>query len=194
MAARVAEGYVLTADDDLAYPRDYVETLLAGVERYRRRAVVGIHGAVLPLGKPVRTWGEYLGRRRVHRFEAGLAVDLPVHYVGTGTAGYHTDTIRVDWRALDHRRMADLHLAVLAQERGVPMVCLARPDGWLRDGDAATETAIWSDALGDEELQGRMLAVLGRCPDWALHRPGRPAIRAAALDLVRAERPGSGER
>ena len=185
MAGRVGEGYVLTADDDLAYPRDYVETLLAGIERYRRRAIVGIHGVTFPLGAPVAGWQEYLDRRRVHPFRRGLAVDLPAHMLGTGTAGYHADTIRVDWTAFDHLKMVDLHLAVLAQRRALPLVCLARPEGWLTEPAAGDDGGIWSQVVDREELQGKILEVLAGCPDWVLHRPGLPAIRAADLDLVR---------
>ena len=62
------EGYVLTVDDDIIYPPDYVESHLTWLKAYDNKAITGFHGAVLPVGAPIKTWREYKEKRRVHWF------------------------------------------------------------------------------------------------------------------------------
>src|ERR1700751_3970405 len=38
------DGYHLTCDDDLIYPKDYIEKIINGIENNNRKAVVGFHG------------------------------------------------------------------------------------------------------------------------------------------------------
>ena len=39
--------YYLACDDDIIYPPDYAERMVAAIEQYGRRALVGCHGALL---------------------------------------------------------------------------------------------------------------------------------------------------
>ena len=57
-----AGSYYVTLDDDLAYPADYVRTLLLAIEKYGRQAVVGVHGVLEEEGVAHRD----AGQRRCH--------------------------------------------------------------------------------------------------------------------------------
>ena len=65
---RGTEGYILTADDDIDYPHDYVERMVHEVEAHQRKAMVGVHGAALPYGPPFTRWSQYANMRRSHVF------------------------------------------------------------------------------------------------------------------------------
>lgn len=121
-------GIHLVCDDDIAYPDDYVEQLLAGIERYERRAVVGFHANVLR-----EPFADYMRTRTIIHMSRGVAADVGVHVLGTGTAAYHSSTIRV--RPEDFRvpNMADVWFALLGQRQQVPFVQLRREAGWLQE-------------------------------------------------------------
>ena len=127
-AAGQHTGIHLLCDDDIAYPDDYVEQLLAGIERYERRAVVGFHANMLR-----EPFADYLRTRTIIHMSRGVAADVGVHVLGTGTAAYHSSTIRV--RPEDFRvpNMADVWFALLGQRQQVPFVQLRREAGWLQE-------------------------------------------------------------
>lgn len=122
------QGYHFTCDDDLVYPPDYVEKMIAAIERHERRAIVGV------LGSRFATYpvGYYCSRvAHVHVLSANPRDQL-VHVLGTGTVAYHTDTLELSPAHFPRPNMADPQLAVLAKRCGVSMVAVERPENWLR--------------------------------------------------------------
>ena len=116
LAAKVDSGVIATVDDDIIYPKDYIQRLLEAICRYEGKAIVGYHGAILPR-EPIESWTQYLHQRSVYWFRDELAKDQPVHILGTGTMAYHTNLITFDWESFDYERMADLHTAVETQRK-----------------------------------------------------------------------------
>ena len=82
-----AVGYVLTCDDDIDYPADYVARLSTASNATDAEPSSGFHGAVLH--EPLV---DYYRSRRLFHFTQALRRDTPVHVLGTGVAGYHTST------------------------------------------------------------------------------------------------------
>ena len=66
------EGYILTVDDDIYYPPDYVENMLGVIENNSRNCFIGVHGALLPVGPAITRWSDYKSLRRTHNFETHL--------------------------------------------------------------------------------------------------------------------------
>lgn len=121
-------GVHLLCDDDIAYPDDYVERLLAGLEHYDYRAVLGFHASMLH-----EPFTDYLRTRSITHLSRGVGHDVGVHILGTGTAAYHSSTIRVRPRDFRTPNMADVWFALLGQEQRVPFVQLRREAGWLQE-------------------------------------------------------------
>ena len=44
-------GYILTIDDDLIYPLDYVDSMVRKIDYYQREALICVHGNILPKQK-----------------------------------------------------------------------------------------------------------------------------------------------
>lgn len=190
MASFVDSGIVITVDDDILYPPDYIESIVAALSRTGGQAIVGFHGAVLPIGTPIQSWEEYQQERRVHWFRRGLQCDLPVQIVGTGTMGYCVDTISFDWESFDYLKMVDLHVAVAAQKAGVPIVTSIRRDEWLVDIEEEEESgeAIWEIVQQDIGLQNRMIEVINRVDEWSLHLLDNQSCKISNLRLAREVR------
>ncbi|KKK87145.1 hypothetical protein LCGC14_2756170 [marine sediment metagenome] len=126
--AHQIKGYHFTCDDDLVYPPDYVETMIAAIERHERRVIVGVLGSrftAFPIGY-------YCSRAGHLGLLAANSCDQLVHILGTGTVAYHTDTLEVNLSHFPRVNMSDAQLAIRAKRRGVSMVSIKRPKDWLQ--------------------------------------------------------------
>lgn len=181
------EGYVLTCDDDILYPRDYVRTLVAGIERYERKAIVGFHGgttlgwngsAVAASHKRIQCLGE-------------LPADDPeVNVLGTGVLGWHTDRIPV-WRDIfRYANMADVQMCCHARLFGIPFVALAHKRGWLKDicpSLAVSPRIHYSNKHKDGSIRDThdLRAQEIRRFDWLTPPPPRPTVRVSITTCKR---------
>jgi len=119
-------GYVLLMDDDIKYPPDYADTMIAKIEEHQRRAVVVVHG--IDFRPP---FADFVVDRNMYHFETACRQDRVVHAGGVGTLVFHTSTIRPQSRDFPNPNFRDLWFAVLAAKREVPIVCIARDAAWL---------------------------------------------------------------
>jgi SAM-dependent methyltransferase len=131
-------GYHLTCDDDILYPPDYVSTMVAGIEYYKRGVVVSFHASVL-----LSPFESYIKSRKSLRFGRYLAEHTPAHVLGTGVLGYHTSTLRVSRHDFKAPNMADIWLAGLGQNQQVPFVCLQHRGDWLAEAGAYYHDSIF---------------------------------------------------
>lgn len=145
-ATEGAETVVLV-DDDLVYPADYVaetQTRIAALPD--RDVIAGYHGTIYLKPGPsldpkwllrwLRWKPGHAGRyKAMHNYWEAMARPRIVTQVGTGTAflpGHLMPTFD-DMAGSEFR--VDIRLARLAQERGIPVVCLPRAAGWLGQVD-----------------------------------------------------------
>lgn len=126
----ISDCYYFTMDDDIVYPPDYIEHMVQGIESYSRRAVVGLHGVLLPEYPE----GYFTSFRKVHSFNYGLETNVLVNNLGTGTVAFHSSVMRgLNLSHFKKPGMADLYLSVFCKCQHIPMIALSRPDGWLRE-------------------------------------------------------------
>lgn len=140
------DGYFLTCDDDIAYAPYHVASIIDGIERYGRKAVVGWHGSIFSDDFKRFYDAKY---RRVLSFRTLRGNDTGVHLLGTGVCGFHTETIRPELSEFQNPNMADVYLAIHAQLRNIPMVVLAHQGGEATALD--TPGSISGASLGKDE-------------------------------------------
>jgi FkbM family methyltransferase len=147
-------GYYLTVDDDIVYPPDYVDHLLAKLRQYADRAIVGLHGTILP-AKVERFFAP--NGRTVLSFKHELVEDRQVHLLGTGTTAWHTRAIPLAFGDFASTGMADLWLGAAAQRHRVPMFSVARPNGWLRPIEDLDSKSLFDEFVNDDGPQTRLV-------------------------------------
>lgn len=169
----VPDGFHLTVDDDIAYPRNYARYMVAKVLQYDRRAVVGVHAAILQPG-----FGRYHDgvSRRTWSFRQELGEDVPVHVLGTGTVAYHTSAIDFGLERAGTTGMIDLWLAKAAQEQGVAMIAVARGRNYLREIGDHGPTSIFEQSKLDDSRETEFVRTHG--PWRALDPIGRLVLGA----------------
>lgn len=131
-------GYLLTCDDDIIYPPDYVQYMISGLHKHG--AITTLHGKVYP--RPATSFIKTVAKVRcLDACPCDTEVDVP----GTGVTCLHTDMIKVRYEDFKIRNMADLWLAKLAHEQGVKIMALAHPADYLTY--QPPPTTIWQDEL-----------------------------------------------
>ncbi len=125
-ADQIEKGYHFTCDDDLIYSPDYCLRMVEKIESYHRKAVIGMHGAILK-----EKLKSYIGERKLFHCQAELGKDQPVHVLGTGCLAYHTSTLNVSVEDFKFSNMADIWFAILAKRQAVPLIVSAHPKGIL---------------------------------------------------------------
>ena len=119
------KGYILTCDDDLIYPPDYVEYMIAGLKKYHG-CVVTLHGRSYP--RPVTHF---------QRLKAGYPClntvdqDIEVDVGGDGVMCWHTDVLKVKFDDFKQKNMSQLYFSRLCHEQKVPIIVLAHQQGYL---------------------------------------------------------------
>ena len=120
-------GYILTIDDDLIYPPDYVDSMVRKIDFYQRKVLICVHGNILPKQKLT---SYYKDKQGVH-FEKELESDIKVDVPGTGTLGFHTDNIKISQQIFLSPNMSDIWLAVHAKENDISIISVERANDWV---------------------------------------------------------------
>jgi hypothetical protein len=166
--------YYFTIDDDIVYPPDYVQAMIRKIECYRRAAVVGVHGVLVP-DEPT---GYYTGFRRVYCFDKALERDALVNNLGTGTAAFYSPVLQgLDYASFEQAGMVDIYLSIACKRRGVPMVAVSRHEDWLADINTQ-DASLYTEFKSSDQIQTRLLRA---------HLPWGYAGIQAALDLALAK-------
>lgn len=162
---RGAPFYWFTCDDDIIYPSDYVHTLLQHLARYKRRAVVGLHGVMVD-----ETPRRYFRHRYVYHYEhSTLRHARLVNNLGTGTVAFHSALFgSIDPYAWPQGGMLDIFFSVMCARQGIPMVCVPRHAGWLK---TLSETEDTPSLIGEFRDDDRVIVdVLRANGPWGLAR------------------------
>jgi FkbM family methyltransferase len=124
------KGYFITIDDDLIYPRDYIQKTIAAIEAYDRKAIISFHGRVL---KGVKILN-YYSRSSLETYRCLNYVngDHPVHIGGTGVMGFHYSAIKLDISDFEIPNMADVWLAKKAQMQEIPIMVIGHESEWIK--------------------------------------------------------------
>ena len=122
------DDQVFLCDDDVGYPPDYVARMAERWDTYRSiDAIVGVHGMIYTDffdGDPAA--------RLVHKFTQGLDDDVFVNQLGTATVLCSGRQMPGFEFMRTSRRFVDVRFAVHCALAKIPLICIARENGWLK--------------------------------------------------------------
>lgn len=153
--------------DDIDYPRDYCETLDSHLRRLSGEAVVGAHAGILR--SPVAS---YRADMKVLHYRSDQRRTQGVDILGSGTLAFRTATLHFDVRTWPDVNMVDLHFALMARTRGIPLVMVPRAAHWIQALDENQDDSIWAGVHRDDSRQTELAHEL-----TALPRPPLPRRR-----------------
>lgn len=144
-----ADGYYFSCDDDIIYPKDYIETIIRNIEAHDRKAIVTVHGRTAP-SVPISNF--YRGTTQYHCL-LRQAEDIRVHMPGTGVTGFHTSTLPVKMGDFKVANMADIWMGLIAQRYQIPVICIAHAQGWIRAQTIKEDSTIYNTHRNRDEEQ-----------------------------------------
>jgi len=167
--ARHEEGYYLTCDDDIKYPKGYVRHLIERIDYYDRRAIVGLHATKF---QPKRRLKSYWNEKQLIRyFFDQVNRDEYTTMLGTGTQGHHLNTIRVKDSDLKYDFCVDPQFMQLTDSRELPHITVCRPHAWaIQIPGSQDSDSIWIKHKKDDSIQTRILNMAKR-GNYSLIRP-----------------------
>ncbi|MHC1775691.1 MAG: hypothetical protein AB9834_09790 [Lentimicrobium sp.] len=121
-------GYAFTIDDKIIYPPEYVSTMIAAIEKHKRKAVVSQHGRIL---KPFSKSYYHDHLQSVRCLDENPA-DLFAHVLGTGVMAFHTDTFQVRLGHFPSTNMSDIWMSIALQKASIPVLLLKHPARWIQ--------------------------------------------------------------
>lgn len=139
-----AYDYYFSCDDDLFYPKNYIQSRIDHIEKYDRKAIVWTHWVIVPWNK-IQT---YYGNCIRYTYKSFLPTDNFVNVLGTGTVAFHKDTIKLSLKDFPKPNMADIRLGIKAQKWSVPMLCLKHNGDEIQTMN--TNGSIWEDKHNDD--------------------------------------------
>ena len=141
-------GVYITLDDDLIPNNDYVAYMSDRVYRYN--TVVGLHGTMYNR-HPVKSYYQD-DRRHVlycyHRLDKDISVDM----LGTGALAFKVD-VGLSLKDFPEPNMTDPYMFKWAKANKVPLVCLRRKEGFVKEISSAQDVAIWKGLLKGDTKQ-----------------------------------------
>jgi hypothetical protein len=184
--AKYKECTYFSVDDDILYPKNYIAHLVDAISLYRGDVAVGVHGSL------VHSRGNAFLNRRTHASWKALDIDMPCSYVGTGTLAIRRSIMPPSPFSIFHPVGAsDLFLARYLKFHHVPVICVQRPEGWLRDLPNSSGLTLWKQAQETHVLQDALLEdsgpwgvsdIMNRCKGETLNLLGKDL--AAGLEAA----------
>lgn len=127
------KGVHLACDDDIEYPKNYVEVMKSHLDNSYMNTIVGVHSVIYqervvdPIGS----------RKNVFNFKERLDYKEQVHLLGTGTLCFNTKTLNISgfediW---NFASSTDEWLACFSKKRNIKMFAVPRKNGWMKSVD-----------------------------------------------------------
>ena len=166
------ECIYFSIDDDILYPKDYTSKLLDAISYYGGNAAVGVHGSLVDSRA-----NAFLSRRTI-AFMKALENDMPCSYVGTGTLAIRRSIMpHSPISIFPQKGASDLFLARYLKFHQIPVICVRRPEGWLRDLPNLSGHTLWKQGQKNHKIQDMLLEesgpwhvndIMQRCQDMIL--------------------------
>ncbi len=132
----MAPVWRIVCDDDLIYPPDYIERMIAAAKTLG--CPVSAHGVTLK-----RSFFSYYRSREVHHCTRRVREAQQVDVLGTGALCYRSDWLDLAIEDFPLENMADTQLAVLMKKRGIPGYVVPHEAGWIKLADPNDRDTIW---------------------------------------------------
>ena len=142
------DSYILTLDDDIVYPEDYVSTMINKLGEYNTKTVVGVYGV-----KISKNFNNYVDDKTIYHFDSELKTPISADILGTGTMIFRIQNISIQPSDFKIHGLSDVWFAKYCHDNSIGMVCIDREENWLRQIDKvdnvlqSTHTAPYSDLI-----------------------------------------------
>ena len=130
-----SDGYYLTIDDDLIYPKNYVDYMVARCKEYSNQRVVTLHGKKFS-SFPIQSY--YKSHSEYYHCLQPMRKNVLVQFGGTGVMCFHTSLLKIPFYFFKLPNMADIWVGKYCMENNIEMICITHPKDFLKYMDQKT--------------------------------------------------------
>jgi hypothetical protein len=123
--------YYFSADDDLIYPRNYIDSYIDILYTCNDEIIVTSHGRICHS----RVENYYDDKYKLFHYAAYQPTFEPVHFGGTGVMGFRTGRMRVRFSDFPVPNMADIWMGLLAKSFRTPIYVVPRHLDWIKSSE-----------------------------------------------------------
>ena len=129
--------FVFPLEDHIAYPKNYVNTLISAIQSFGGKAIVGLSGHIL-----VSPFESFQTSTQKLNYNDELSENTPVHLLNVETIAFHSSTFDVpeyqkmfdiNENGLAAWKIEDVIISLMAQRQGLPLIVLEHPERWVID-------------------------------------------------------------
>jgi len=141
------EGYYLTCDDDLIYPKNYVKDMIEAIDKF---GIVSHHGRTFTKF-PIESYY----KTPSHRFRCldEVKTTEPIQICGTGVLGFHTKTIKPSMKVFEKPNLSDIWFSIYANSLGLKIWVLAHEKGYINYQDIPVDETIWGQKKDSDKFE-----------------------------------------
>lgn len=143
-----SDGYFLTIDDDLIYPPNYVEFMIAKCKEYGNSRVMTLHGRNFA-SFPITSY--YKSATERYACLDTVKKNVLVQFGGTGVMCFHTDLFKLDLDYFVAANMADVWVGRYCLDNKIEILCLRHEKGFIKY--IPQKTTIYGQESNNDGLQ-----------------------------------------
>ena len=139
--------YYFSCDDDIIYPEDYIESMIADIERHN--CIITHHGRILT-GKDKDYYQGHYKFTCLRSNPNRCRIDV----AGTGVTAFRTDYFNpIDICYSEHKKMADCVFSLEAAKQNKKIMLTPHSNGWFKDLKVPKELTIYETKHKDCKQQ-----------------------------------------
>lgn len=123
-----SNGYFLTIDDDLIYPPNYVDFMIAKCKEYGNTKVITLHGRNF---KKFPITSYYSDATERYSCLHTVKQNIKVQFGGTGVMCFHTNLFKLPIDFFRSPNMADVWIGKYCMENKIEILCVRHEKGYI---------------------------------------------------------------
>jgi len=167
-------GYYMTVDDDIYYPKNYVETHVRNCDKFKHVAITSFHGQrfMIPHLGRAPLCKEDKGMRSIYGYNKHLPQDCAGHMVGNGVMCCVPSVIGLTTEAVCGPKDSgdDEDIAMFAQRTKTPLVILNHISNWIRPDEEQRQIEA---SFQNKDFLRKQNEKLQTWPAWEIHLVSR---------------------
>jgi len=164
-----SDGYFLTIDDDLIYPPNYVEFMIAKCKEYGNSRVMTLHGRNFA-SFPITSY--YKSATERYACLDTVKKNIIVQFGGTGVMCFHTNLFKLDLDYFVAANMADVWVGRYCLDNKIEILCLRHEKGFIKY--IPQKTTIYDQGSNNDGLQTEIVNAIYQhkpLPNISTERP-----------------------
>lgn len=121
------EGIAFTLDDDIVYPKNYVDKFIEVFDTFKMPVMVCVHGSVFP-----QKVNYYYERSITFVSKSKQQYNNIVSLGGSGTMAFPVNVVKNNTHDFFSEVYVDLQLSLLAHQCRMPLISINRPEKWIK--------------------------------------------------------------